>query len=471
MSAVPDKGFLRDYPLSNILGQMSRERSTGVLKTTTQGIKREIYLEKGSVSFASSGAPEERLGEMLYREGVLTAEQYDAVVRELKLTGLKQGEILVEQELLTPGGLFEALRRQATRIANSLFEARDGLFEFRQGERPPIGSPNLRLGVAHLVCDGIRRITDRVRIRNEMPDVNNILMLSPDPRGLFHGIELREFEKRALMMVDGDRTIGEILDASGGDAESIRHALYVLWSMGTLTEQFNLQVPELTVEEILMPVDDRRGEFLARVDAVHGALGGMDEYKLLSVERTSDFEEISARYYRLSKEFHQERYPDLDEDTRRKLADITDAIESAYSILRRRQLERTYTEGDEDLAHALMKVAEEEMKGERYREAVRFLEEAVSADPDNAACWHDLSLAARRLSGSKPRAHEAAGYALGLDPDNVDYHLSMGQLLLDMGRAPEAREVFRQAYEIDPEDRRARDAVMWFKASDSREEA
>ena len=465
MIGRPDKGFLRDYPLALMLIFLSRKRLSGELSISSQGATKTISLNKGVVAFAHSTEPDDRLGEMLFKEDSISIKEYDAVVTTMKKTGLRQGDVLVKLNLLTPKELFDALKRQIREIVMGLFQLKDGMYEFIPGELQddPV---NLDLSMANLIYDGIKRIKDWTRIRNEMPDVNNILMISNDPRSLFQDITLSEEEKQVLALVDGDRPIRDIIEGSGLGRFEAQKVIYLLWILGMVTEQFNLQVPELTIDDILAPVEDKLDEFIARVDGIHSVLPSLDEYQLLSVPTDADFQKISRQYYRLSKEFHPDRYPDMDEAVKDKMSDVFEAIESAYRKLRRKQLERTYAEGDEDLAESLLKAARYELQDKNHREAARYLEEAVKADPDNAACWYYLSLALRKLQGQFVRAEEAAQFAHGLDNTNSEYLVSLGQLYIDEGRASEGRVYFEEAYAIDPENKKARDAALWFKTAD-----
>ncbi|KKK46881.1 hypothetical protein LCGC14_3160810, partial [marine sediment metagenome] len=332
------------------------------LSITSHGVTKTICLNRGSVAFAHSTDPDDRLGEMLFKENSISLVQYDAVVKTMKKIGQRQGDVLVKLNLLTPKGLFEALKRQIREIVMSIFQFKDGEYEFHSG--PLLDDPvDLGLSMANLVYDGIERIRNWTRIRNEMPDLNNILMISNDPRSLFQAIALSDEEKQVLALVDGDMRIKDIMEGSGLERFAAHKVLYVLWSIGMVTEQFNLQGPELSVEDILAPIEDERGEFMARVERIHSELPTLDEHKLLSVEENADFREISRQYYRLAKEFHPDRHPGMEEEVRDKVAGIFEALEEAYGKLRRKQLERKYAEGDEDLAQALLKVAREELDG------------------------------------------------------------------------------------------------------------
>ena len=88
--------------------------------------------------FSSSNQDNDRLGEILLKEGKINLEQYNQSVAILKKTGKKQGAIFVELGYLKPQELVWAVRRQVEDIILSLFsfEGSNFRFEFKEGPLP-----------------------------------------------------------------------------------------------------------------------------------------------------------------------------------------------------------------------------------------------------------------------------------------------------------------------------------------------
>ncbi|MFC1770062.1 DUF4388 domain-containing protein, partial [Nitrospirota bacterium] len=326
MNEIPDKGYLRNYSLPCMLITLNRKRASGVLSISSQGDVKKIFLEKGNAVFATSTYSDDRLGEMLFKLGKINVKQYDEAVSRMKKTDKKLGAVFIELGILSPKELFWAVNRQVQEIIYSLLVLKDGLYEYSPDVEIPKEIIPLDLSMANLILEGVRRITDWTRIKNELPDMENILMLTDDPRSLFQDISLNEDERSVLALVDGDRTIQETIDASELGSFDATKIIYVLWSVSMVTEQFSLQVSGLTIDDILSPVDDRREEFLARVNSIHDVLDSLKPIQLLAVDERADFEEITKQYYRMTKEFHPDRYPDIkDLGIKDKISNIFDA--------------------------------------------------------------------------------------------------------------------------------------------------
>jgi hypothetical protein len=79
---------------------------------------------------------------------------------------------------------------------------------------------------------------------------------------------------------------------------------------------------------------DLSAEQLRRIDAYHGSLATRDAYALLEIARDADKREVKRAYFRLSKEFHPDRFygqkigPYAD-----KLNAIFQAVKAAFELL------------------------------------------------------------------------------------------------------------------------------------------
>ena len=73
--AVPGglKGQLADVSVPDLLQQLRASAATGILTLVAGGARKALYLKDGRVVFASSNLPNDRLGEILLREGKITS--------------------------------------------------------------------------------------------------------------------------------------------------------------------------------------------------------------------------------------------------------------------------------------------------------------------------------------------------------------------------------------------------------------
>src|SRR4029453_6486621 len=87
-------GRLEGISVPDLLWNLCRRRSTGVLHLTARGITKKVYVDAGRIGFAASGDPNDRLGELLLREGVIPLDQLERAISQLS-SGRRLGAILV----------------------------------------------------------------------------------------------------------------------------------------------------------------------------------------------------------------------------------------------------------------------------------------------------------------------------------------------------------------------------------------
>jgi tetratricopeptide (TPR) repeat protein len=315
----------------------------------------------------------------------------------------------------------------------------------------------LDLSTASIIYEGVRRVEDWTRIKTEMPEEDTVFIISSDPRSLFQTVELSEEDRTILSLLNGERTMEQVIEESGLKSFDALKSLYILWTIGMITDQFGQDMVALTLEEILKPVDDSREEFIARVESIHSALGSLSHHQLLAVDQYADIEQINRQYFKLTKEFHPDRYGDsLGPEVTEKITGIFDAITYAFESLKSSETDRQFTEGDLVLADEMLKSARAEIRDGDYLRAAEFLEEAVKSDPENPECWNYLSLALSRLEGRFTEAEKAMLRARKLEPENDEYIANLGLLYLRAGRTADARAQFEKALGLNPVNAKAR---------------
>src|SRR4030042_971344 len=234
MIEIPIKGNIKKISLPKILTYLHRNRKTGTLIVTTPVFTKKIYFMKGDAIFASSTYEDDRLGEMLVKAGKITMKQYDASVELLKKTGKRQGSILLELGYLTPKKLFWGVKYQVKEIIYSLFQLENAEYVFGELETPLQEAITLKMSMGNLIYEGVKRIDNWTRIREEMPNTETVLKLSTDPVKLFQDVELSSQDKKMLSMVNGTKTIKRLINRSGMSSFEAIKILYALWSIGII---------------------------------------------------------------------------------------------------------------------------------------------------------------------------------------------------------------------------------------------
>jgi hypothetical protein len=97
-----------------------------VLNITSRGFTKKIYIDHGRIVFALSGDPDDRLGDLLLRDGLITLDQFDAALAQLS-SGKRLGTILVAAGHLSPDNLVRGVLNQVKGIVLALFPVMYGV--------------------------------------------------------------------------------------------------------------------------------------------------------------------------------------------------------------------------------------------------------------------------------------------------------------------------------------------------------
>jgi hypothetical protein len=477
---LPLSGNVRDFSLVKILVYLNRNRKTGILLLTTPSFTKKIYLDEGDVVFASSSYEDDRLGEMLLKAGKITVEQYDKSVEVLKVSKDKrQGAILVELGYLTPKDLFWGVKYQVKEIIHSMFLIEDGVYTFQEGALPTQEVITLKNSIGNLIYTGVNKIVSWTRIRNEMPRMDSALRMSADPLNLFQDIELSQQDEMILSLVDGTKTIKDIVDSSWMGSFDALKVLYVLWSIGMVEEYASASggvglhegaagnEDTVSLNDILTPHSAAEETLLRKVDDIYARLDSMTLMELLAVDEKADGETIRKSYYRLAKEFHPDRYFSSDDHSvKTKLTTIFDALTRAYTTLKDEVSRKEYVasvlaSGKSEGADPAGRAAEQfkegvvDFKHGDFLAAIEKFKQAAALAPKNANYWSYLSLACLKVPDRIKDAEEALLTALKIEPFNTELHSNLGLIYLKAGLKERAHTAFREALKADPGNKKA----------------
>jgi tetratricopeptide (TPR) repeat protein len=507
--SVPLTGRLSETPLLVLLRTLQHGRKTGILTVTRNDQTRLIYFKQGDMVFASSKYEDDRLGVMLLKEGKITYVQYETSSRVLNETKKKHGTILVEQGFLTPKELFQAVNAQVKEIILSLFTWLDGEYRFNEQKLPADEVSPLRISSGELIYEGIRQITDFARLCRLLPPFDTVLRMSTDPRDLFQSVVVTPPERQLLLLIDGDRTIHDLLAAALLPTIHTLQLLYFMMAIGIIQikptgdaeahagdsqRRRQLELEAFLAEAVRLKKSDDEKDGRVELFEIVGeksvdtspraitlayeTLGEKDHYEVLGLARGASASEIKMAYFKLAKAYHPDRHyePGM-EAVHPMLVALFDRLTQAYHVLNQESIQRNNDEVKAVRKHAPstarsdepdeqeQQAAEHCQRGEEallagnLKEAIACLEWAVKQD-DTKARYH--ALLGQALAHVPNRREDAKGelrLAIELDPYNADYHIVLGLLYLEMEAIGMALVQFEEALRWDPSNAKAKEQV------------
>ncbi len=483
-------GNLRETSFARLLVDLKANNATGTLLVKTAAFIKTVYFKNGSAVFASSTLDDDRLGEMLVKAGRITIRQYENSVEILKNTGKRQGAILVDLGYITPKDLFWGVKFQVKEIITGLFLIEDATYEFLDGELPSEEVITLRISTENLVYEGVKQITNWTRIRKELPDPEAVFAVAAPYRSVpleqFHTIDLSAEDRRILSLVDGGKTIRQLVEETRINSFEVMKTLYVLWTVGVITAEEGVRTEgTVDIEEMVTQgpeeariVPEVDPALRQRIEEFYYALDRMRPDEILQVSGQTAVDEIKRSYHRLAREFHPDiLYNAEDRVLKEKIAVVFDSITKAYRLFqddsRRYEYFRSLEKGsdawmsavgglsgDQDTRESLIteqfRRGVEEFKHADFWSAAELFGWVVKEEPRNAKAWSYLSLSLSKLPQRLKEAEEALLEAIRLEPFNSDHATNLGLIYLKAGLRLRARHQFEKAFKLDPHNERAK---------------
>ena len=235
MSGPVLSGDLRAIPLADVLLLLNNNRKTGSLRCLQPDVTKTVEWEGGEIVFARSSRPEDRLGAYLLSRGRVTSAHLEQAKRE---AGARErlGRTLVRLGAMKPDDLWDAVRGQVVEIVYSLFHWKEGFFDFREG--PPTSEKiALQTSMMNVIMEGTRRLDEWSRVKQKIQSDRVILAPVKALEDVARSVKLSEFEKSVMGLVDGRRTVRDIVALAGRSEFDSWQALYALLSAGVVRVQ------------------------------------------------------------------------------------------------------------------------------------------------------------------------------------------------------------------------------------------
>jgi Domain of unknown function (DUF4388) len=245
------EGTIKDFGLPDIFQLIGLQRKTGNLTLSNDKESVTVTFENGMVVMADSSSKrlEDRLGNVLVKQGKLGKERLEEALETQKQTLQRLGHILATNSFITGKDLRDALQVQVSQIVFKVFRWRDGHYNFAPADTVDYDRENFTpMSADFILMEGIRMVDEWPIIEKKIPSMDMVFrpvvdaamidVGSPDDSlagdvkrgaGPSNKIRLTVDEERIYRKVDGSRTVQAIIDASGaGEFEVCRTLLDLL---------------------------------------------------------------------------------------------------------------------------------------------------------------------------------------------------------------------------------------------------
>jgi hypothetical protein len=214
--------------LCDIVSLASQSGWRGELIVLAEAGNRSFFFDGGTIIAATTTVPEERLGETLYRFGLITREQLETIVGITEQSGKRLGEVAVESGIVSAEKLFSMMAQQVEEVFFAAVHVSDGAFYFfdRFEEKNILRRHSLNAG--GLLLEAARRMDEMRFFREKVPSDQYI----PVP---VSGKKPADDLARVFAECDGKKSIADIGRATGQLEFDVTRSVFQLLSSGCLT--------------------------------------------------------------------------------------------------------------------------------------------------------------------------------------------------------------------------------------------
>ncbi len=487
------RGNLRHKPFPEVLAQLHRWRASGALLLRKERVKKIVYLKEGYPTFVKSNLLSECLGRVLVREKIISEEECEQSIRLMKKRGRQQGTILIEMGAISPHNLVYGLQLQLQEKLFDIFGWTDGDYQFSTKIDIPPQAVALDMSLATIIYEGVRRTHRAPELEDRLgPFMDSYLQVHDDPLHRFQSVPLEADERKLVALIDGRRTLRDVIDKSGLDRLVALQLVYALFAAEMIqpsakrsrrAESLDAQPPVMPPPSSAAadrppplkkakrppaappPRDDPRRRGLSDRLA---AMTTMNHFEVLGVSRDARPEEIRRAYHAGVRELHPDKFRGQVPAALRDLAaQIVARVTAAYNVLSdadaRERYETELSEAQKPKAHddvARILAAEGRFRrGDHalsrgdFDAAVGLFEEAVELYPEEGEFFAHLGWARFKAGAPPDDVRPLLEQGVSKDPQSYKSHLFLG--FVDKAAGKDATAHFERALQCDPDGQEA----------------
>ncbi len=407
------KGSLSEAALADVIQLLTFSLKSGCLSVTDGKDFGNIFIKDGNIIHATILNRKYRLGDSMVVKHIIDEETLSRALEIQKTQKKKRlGEILVEIEAVTQETLEKELKHQVQETIFTMLTWESGYFNFEAGLLPSPEELTVQLPPQELLLEGARRVDEWHKIENKIPPSETVLV----PKDTIHDISLTEQEQKIIKIIDGSRSIDDVLKLSEYDFFETCKVIYGLLTAGLLEK------PE-------KPLQEKR------------VTGDISEYRNLGFAfyKTEMYDEAEREY--------------------KKILEIDSSNAEALLFLGLISLKHNDLETTKEY---FLKAVEKEKrpsvlnnlgyvygKLQSYDEAVSYLKQAQALAPDDLKVNCNLGVILYR-QGKLDESRDVFTRVLELSPEVISPYVYLSALYLQQDDAEQAAHLLVEAVDKFP---------------------
>ncbi|MEA2061816.1 MAG: DUF4388 domain-containing protein [Thermodesulfobacteriota bacterium] len=316
------QGDFEGLTLASILQLLCNDQKTGVLRVTCEEEESRVFFEQGTIIYASSSLKEAKLGVLMRKDGILSAKHLQKCLALAREENIHLGKVLVEKGYISLDSLKKYNTRQVETILYNLLFWKKGRFEYKDTKLNLKGMIVIQLNPMKLILEASRRVDELSFLKELIPSDKLVFKMSGKMQSK-EEIKLNANEWRILSLIDGTRTVRQVINESAYDEFAVYKILFSVISSGLIEQKEDLKFDDqegggdfsviITIFNDILQVIKKH---------VVDELGDNRSYALFNEIKT----DLALEYKDLFKDYHPDR------KLSSNLAVITTALDATVII-------------------------------------------------------------------------------------------------------------------------------------------
>ncbi len=215
--------------LCDVIGLLGQTGWRGELAVMDSHATRRLFFDRGNIVGVLTNAENERLGQVMYRFGALTAEQLQQLEHGMVNASRPIGELAVELGFVAPTDVFRLLRKQVEEVVLGVLTVDDGTFFFLEGFDDSLLVSHQIVNANAALMDGVQRFDEIKYFRDRIPSSEHI----PSQVQGYNGGVPAEFDA-TYQLINGKWSIAELGRQSGRGEFAITKDVFSLLRQGCI---------------------------------------------------------------------------------------------------------------------------------------------------------------------------------------------------------------------------------------------
>ncbi len=234
-------GDFEGLTLSSILQLLCNDQKTGVLTVSRDKEESQVFFEQGTIIYASASLKEARLGFLMRNDGIISAKQLQKCLTLGRENKMHLGKILVDKGYISLDILKKYITKQVEAILYNLLFWKKGRFEYKDAKLNLKDMIVTQLNPMKLILEASRRIDELSVLKECIPSDNLVFQMSGKVQSK-EEIKLNANEWRILSLVDGTRSVHQIIKQSNYDEFAVYKILFSMISSGLIEQKEEIQL-------------------------------------------------------------------------------------------------------------------------------------------------------------------------------------------------------------------------------------